>query len=313
MAGLFEALRAAGIRCEAQAREGHLPAVLHGGTFASRHIAVAADDSSQFASAMMLAFSADDEPAEIELRGNAVSRPYLALTVRMLADAGVRWCETKPGTWRRDAGVLRARTFCVEPDASSAGYFFALAAATATTTAVEGIADDSTQADLALLDALAAMGCRITRERARIVVRGGPLRGIVVDLRDAPDAAPTLAAIATIAEGPTTIRGIAHLRDKESDRIATICAEAARLGARATQGDDWLRIDPTDDRPDAIVQSHDDHRIAMAFSCVGAARGGVSISDPDCVSKSFPGYWDEFDRFLAHHRGHGGAMPSREA
>lgn len=313
MAAAFAALRSLGVACECVEIEGRLPVVVHGAAFATRDVEVEATESSQFASALMLALSAHDAPATLRLRGDAVSRPYLELTRRMLAEAGVRWVEAGPGRWLRQGGSLGAREFRVEPDASSAGYFFALAAATGTRVAVEGIPRGSVQADLALLDALVAMGCDVRRADDRVEVVGAPLRGVDVDLRDAPDAAPTIAALATMARGATTIRGVAHLRDKESDRITAICDEAERLGARATSGADWIRVEPTGVARPAIVRAHDDHRIAMAFAVVGAVRDGVQIADPQCVAKSFPGFWDEFDRFLAHHAGRDGAADPRHA
>lgn len=313
MAVLFESLARAGVVCDCREHEGRLPAEIHGGPLASRSLEVAADGSSQFASALLLALSEDDEPAELFVRGETVSRPYLEMTSRMLAEAGVRWTETEAGRWQRQQGRLRAREFHIEPDASSAGYFFALAAATGSTATLDGIPANSMQADLTLLDVLESMGCRVRRDGDRLEVTGAPLRGVDVDLRDAPDAAPTVAALATLATGATTIRGVAHLRAKESDRIAATCAEAERLGARTTSGDDWMRIEPAGHRRRTVVQTHDDHRMAMAFSVVGAARDGVSIADPGCVAKSFPGYWNEFERFLAHHRGRDGATRRRDA
>lgn len=313
MAVLFEALEHAGVVCHCREQRGALPVEIHGRALASRNLEVAADGSSQFASALLLALSEDDEPAQLIVRGEAVSRPYLEMTCHMLAESGVHWTEIEKGRWQRQPGRLRARAFCIEPDASSAGYFFALAAATGSTATIDGIPANSRQADLALLDALASMGCRVRRDGDRIEVTGAPLRGIDMDLRDAPDAAPTVAALATLATGSTTIRGIAHLRAKESDRISATCAEAERLGARTTSGDDWMRIEPVGRGTRTVVQTHDDHRLAMAFSVVGAAREGVSIADPLCVAKSFPGYWAEFDRFLAHHRGRDGATRGRDA
>jgi 3-phosphoshikimate 1-carboxyvinyltransferase len=158
------------------------------------------------------------------------------------------------------------------------------------------------QADLALLDPLARMGCTIARHGDEIAIEGASLRGVDADLADAPDCAPTLAALATLAVGPTTITGIGHLRDKESDRIAATCREAQRLGAKTESGPDWLRIEPAQQTKAAVIDTYDDHRIAMAFAVVGAARPGIAIENPDVVTKSFPGWWQELDRFLACHR-----------
>ena len=307
MGGLVDALRSLGIACEPLGREGCLPMRVHGGPLRSRDARVRADGSSQFASALLLRLSADDCPARIVLEGDAVSRPYTELTRRMLRDAGAPWRWQSEQELVREAGALRQRSFDIEPDASSAGYFFALAAATRSTVAVHGIRSDSTQADLALLDALAAMGCRVDRGEARIAVHGAPLRGIDVDLADAPDCSLTIAALATLADGPTRIRGTRSLRDKESDRAMAACQEVAKLGATASYGDDWIEITPGPCPSAATISTYDDHRVAMAFSVVGAVRDGVAIENPDCVAKSFPTYWDEYDRFLAHHRGDRGA------
>ncbi len=303
MGDLVDALRELGVACDSPGDGAQLPVRVHGSTLRSRHARVRASASSQFASALLLLLSADDEPAQVELEGDAVSRPYTELTRRMLDEAGAPWRWQGERTLVRGSGALRQHRFDIEPDASSAGYFFALAAATRTVVEVRGIRGDSTQADLALLDVLGAMGCRVAREENRIVVQGAPLRGVDVDLADAPDCALTVAALATLAEGPTRIRGTRALADKESDRAAAACTEAAKLGAKTRRGDDWIEIEPRTTTHAATVATHDDHRVAMAFAVVGAAREGVSIEDPDCVAKSFPGFWDEFDRFLAHHRG----------
>lgn len=313
MGDLVTSLRELGIDCEPLTDGEQLPVRVHGSALHSRHARVRADASSQFASALLLLLSADDEPAKVELEGAAVSRPYTELTRRMLADAGVHWRWQDERTLVRDRGPLRQHRFDIEPDASSAGYFFALAAATRSTVEVRGIRADSTQADLALLDVLVAMGCRVERAADRIVVHGAPLRGVEVDLADAPDCALTVAALATLANGTTRIRGTRALADKESDRAAAACAEAAKLGADARRGDDWIEIGPGTATHAATIATHDDHRVAMAFAVVGAAREGVTIENPDCVAKSFPRFWDELDRFLAHHRGGHGAAPRSEA
>lgn len=307
MGGLVDALRSLGIVCEPLAREGCLPMRVHGGPLRSRDARVRVDGSSQFASALLLLLSADDAPARLVLEGEAVSRPYTELTRRMLRDAGAPWRWQGEHELVRENGALRQSSFDIEPDASSAGYFFALAAATRSKVEVHGIRSNSTQADLALLDALADMGCRIERDEARIAVHGAPLRGIDVDLADAPDCALTIAALAAIAEGPTRIRGTRSLRDKESDRAMAACQEATKLGAATSFGDDWIAIVPGPRTGAATIATYDDHRVAMAFSVVGAVRDGVTIENPGCVAKSFPRYWDEYDRFLAHHRGDRGA------
>lgn len=302
MADLVESLRSIGVPSECSERAGHLPIAIHGTDSARREVRVRGDASSQFASALMLMLSFEDRDASIRIEGDAVSKPYFELTRRMLAAVGVAWSLREPGLYCRERGSIRCDRFDIEPDASSAGYFFALAAATKSKVLVRGIRRDSVQADLALLDPLARMGCTIARNGDEIAIEGAVLRGVDADLADAPDCAPTLAALATLADGPTTITGIGHLRDKESDRIAATCREAQRLGAKAENGPDWLRIEPAQQTQEAVIETYDDHRIAMAFSVVGAARPGIAIENPEVVTKSFPGWWQELDRFLACHR-----------
>jgi 3-phosphoshikimate 1-carboxyvinyltransferase len=302
MADLLDSLRAIGVSCECIERDGYLPIRIRGMDVGKREVRVRGDASSQFASALLLMLSFEDREASICIEGDAVSKPYFELTRRMLAEAGVAWSRREPGLYFRERGSLHCSRFDIEPDASSAGYFFALAAATQSKVLVRGIRIDSVQADLALLDPLARMGCTIARNGDEIAIEGTSLRGVDANLADAPDCAPTLAALATLADGPTTITGIGHLRDKESDRIAATCREAQRLGAKAESGPDWLRIEPAQTTKAAVIETYDDHRIAMAFSVVGAARPGIAIENPDVVTKSFPGWWQELDRFLACHR-----------
>jgi 3-phosphoshikimate 1-carboxyvinyltransferase len=301
MADLVESLRSIGVPSECIERAGHLPVAIRGTECAKREARVRGDASSQFASALMLMLSFEDRAASIRIEGDAVSKPYLELTRRMLAEAGVAWSLREPWLYCRERGAIRCDRFDIEPDASSAGYFFALAAATRSKLIVRGIRADSVQADLALLDPLLRMGCSIARHEDEIAIEGAALRGVEADLADAPDCAPTLAALATLAKGPTTITGIGHLRDKESDRIAATCSEAERLGAKAESGPDWLRIEPAQQVREAVIQTYEDHRIAMAFSVIGAARPGIAIENPDVVTKSFPEWWQELDRFLAGH------------
>jgi 3-phosphoshikimate 1-carboxyvinyltransferase len=190
----------------------------------------------------------------------------------------------------------RAGEVVIEGDWSSASYLFAAAALVPGRVEVHGLENASLQGDARFLDCLQEMGCRVTRGADAIVVEGPErLRGIEADLADMPDVAPTLAVVALFATGETRILGVPHLRFKESDRIAALCATIARLGGEAEQAPDGLFVRPRALRG-AALDPHDDHRLAMAFAVAGLRLPGVVILNPGCVSKSYPGFWDDLDR-----------------
>lgn len=308
MADLFEALGALGIRIEALGRPGHLPVRVHGGAIEPRVWRVRAGVSSQFTSALcLLAARQPAGPVRIELEGQAVSRPYVDLTLAMMSAHGVR--AERDGA---DALVVHPATpssavIPVEVDASSASYLLAAAAVTGTAVEVPGLGLGSHQGDVGFARVLERMGCRLEPGRDSIALAGGPLSGVEVDLCSMPDVALTLAAVAAVARGPTRITNVASLRVKESDRIAAAARALERLGAGVEEGPDWLAIHPRGgERPadrllSASIDTRDDHRVAMAFAVLGLVAPGIEIRDPGCVAKSFPGFWTELERFAAHH------------
>jgi 3-phosphoshikimate 1-carboxyvinyltransferase len=190
----------------------------------------------------------------------------------------------------------QAREYTIEGDVSSASYFWAAAAVTGGSVTTTNIHPDTTrQGDIGFLSLLAQMGCEIETGADRVLVRGGRLSGIDVDMGSMPDMVPTLAAIAAFAEGTTAIRNVAHLRDKESDRLRAVADEWRRLGISVEELADGLII-PGGARPSgAVVDPHDDHRLAMALAVLGLRIPGVKIRDEQCVSKSFPEFWELWD------------------
>ncbi len=184
----------------------------------------------------------------------------------------------------------------MEPDASSASYFFAAAALTGGRVRVEGLGSGSLQGDLGFVRVLEQMGASVRQTEAFTeVTGGGALQGVDVDLADMPDMAQTLAALAVFAEGPTRVRGVAVIREHETDRIAGVVTEMqrARIDAQAT--DDGFVVQPGRPRP-ARIETYHDHRMAMSFALLGLMAPGIEIVDPACVAKTFPGYWDLLDR-----------------
>jgi 3-phosphoshikimate 1-carboxyvinyltransferase len=252
---------------------------------------VAGDTSSQFLSALLLAAPCARGEVDLALAGELVSEPYVEMTLKVMEAFGVRAEKTGRG-YRIAPQRYRGTDYAIEPDASAASYFFAAAAVTGGTVTVEGLTRDALQGDVLFVDALERMGCAVEEGPSSITVTGGPLRGIDVDMNAISDTAQTLAAVAVFAEGPTTIRHIAHVRHKETDRIAAVAAELRRLGQEVEEFPDGLTVRPRPVTP-AAVQTYDDHRMAMSFALVGLKADGVRIADPGCTAKTYPGFWDD--------------------
>ena len=269
-------------------------------------IRVRGDVSSQFLTALLLALplAAQTRAVTIEVVGELISKPYIEITLRLLARFGV---EVQREGWSRFTIPAGARyttpgRIHVEGDASSASYFVALGAIAATDAPVtiEGVGLDSIQGDIRFVEAAQAMGALVEGEANRLHVRRGawPLRALDLDCNHIPDAAMTLAVMALYADGPTTLRHIGSWRVKETDRIAAMAAELRQLGATVDEGPDWLRVHPlgTDGRGwrAAAIHTYDDHRMAMCASLAAfnPARVPVRILDPQCVGKTFPDYFE---------------------
>lgn len=256
---------------------------------------VAGDTSSQFLSALLLAAPRARSPVEIAVERGLSSKPYVDMTIAVMADFGVTVERSGYERFRVEPQPYRAReTYPIECDASAASYFFAAPAICGGIVSVENISCETRQGDIAFLDALRQMGCAITHAEGRIEVSGpgaGELQGIDIDMSGIPDTAQTLAAIAPFANSPTAIRGIASARLKETDRIAATCAELRRLGVTVDERADGMTIYPCAHIRPAAVHTYNDHRMAMAFALIGLRAEGVVIENPACVSKTFPGYF----------------------
>jgi 3-phosphoshikimate 1-carboxyvinyltransferase len=292
---LVDALRAlgAGVICAT----GCPPLTIRGGRLRGGRVRMRGDQSSQYFSALLMAAGFADADLDVEIEGSLVSRPYVDITRRMIADFGGDVAETAAGTAAgfhvRAGRTLRGRDYAIEPDASSASYPFALAAAVGGAVVVPGLGRDAQQGDYAFTAILEQAGAVVTRgETSTRVERLGALRGVDVDMHHISDTVMTLAAIAPLAMGSTRIRNVANIRIKETDRLAATVIELRRLGQQVTHGADWLAIQPAPVTP-AVVHCYDDHRIAMSFAILGAAAGGVTIEDPACVSKTYPRFFQD--------------------
>jgi 3-phosphoshikimate 1-carboxyvinyltransferase len=260
--------------------------------------AMAGDQSSQYFTALLLAGPCAAQGIEVEVIGDLVSKPYIPMTAAVMAAFGVE-AEIDAEQWRTLAvrpGRYVGRDYHIEPDASNASYFFAAAAVTGGRVRVNGLGRRSTQGDLRFVDVLAAMGAEVTETDDYVEVRGphGGLRGVDLDLGPISDTAQTLAAIAPFAAGPTTIRGVAHARLKETDRVAALATELRRLGQQVEEFPDGLRIEPRPIVP-ADIHTYDDHRMAMSFSIAAIKAPGIRLQEPGCVAKTFPDFFDRLD------------------
>jgi 3-phosphoshikimate 1-carboxyvinyltransferase len=292
MADQLEALGALGARVVGT--DGHLPLRSSGGGAAGGRVQVSGATSSQFLSGLLMAGPLFQRGLSIEVTDTLVSRPYVDLTVAVMERFGAAVERDGYGRFSVGAGGYAAQRYAIEPDASAASYFFALAAMTHGRIRVEGLGRAAIQGDMGFLDVLAAMGASVRQGEDWTEVVGGELHGVDVDLADISDTAPTLAAVAAVADSPTRLRGIGFVRGKESDRIGAVIAELRRLGVRADEHDDGFTVYPGGLRPE-VVRTYADHRLAMAFSLLGMVSDGVSIADPGCVAKTFPSYWDALE------------------
>jgi len=294
---LVDALRALG--ADVTCPTGCPPLTIRGGRLRGGRVRMRGDQSSQYFSALLMAAGFADADLDVEIEGSLVSRPYVDITRRMIADFGGDVAETPAGFHVRAGRTLRGRGYAIEPDASSASYPFALAAALGGAVLVPGLGRDAQQGDYAFTTILEQAGAIVTRgETFTRVERLGALRGVDVDMHHISDTVMTLAAIAPLASGATRIRNVANIRIKETDRLAATVIELRRLGQQVTHGADWLAIEPAPVTP-AMVHCYDDHRIAMSFAILGAAAGGVTIEDPACVSKTYPGFFRDLAAIYA--------------
>ena len=256
-------------------------------------VVVSGSTSSQYLSGLLLAAPYARRQVELVVERGLRSRPYVDMTLSVMADFGVQVKRQGYDRFLVQPQRYQAREgYVIECDASAAAYFFAIPAICGGWVQVANISRRSRQGDIAFLDVLAQMGCQVQEDSAGITVFApASLGGVDVDLGDIPDTAQTLAAIAPFASTPTTIRGIASARVKESDRISATCRELEKLGVSIEERPDGLTIWPCRSFKPASIQTYNDHRMAMAFALVGLRAAGVTIENPSCVSKTFPRFF----------------------
>ncbi len=292
---LIDALIQAGVNVESVPGNGCPPVAVMGGTLLGGQVWVDCHVSSQYLSALLLVAPLAPLGMDIRVRTDPVSTPYIDMTLAVMRRFGIRVVRDGYRRFRIDGGQgYRAVDLSIEPDASNAGYFWAAAAITGKTVKVMGLGADSRQGDIGFTGVLARMGCTVNHDPDGIAVTGGKLRGLDVDMSRMPDLVPTLAVVAAFAQGRTTIRNVAHLKAKESDRLAAVTTELKKMGIEAKSDDDSLII-AGGHAHGAAIDTYDDHRIAMSFAVAGLKIPGVKIHNERCVAKSFPDFWKIFD------------------
>lgn len=289
---LLDALLQLGARVRSEAGTGAPPVVVEADGLPGGATELAAARSSQFVSALLQVAPYAARDVAITLTGEIIAQPYIDMTVAVMRQWGVGVARDGERVYRVASGQrYRAQRYAVEPDASSAHYFWAAAAITGGRVRVAGLHRGSLQGDVEFAALLERMGATVRWEADAIAVEGpAQLAGIDADLNAFSDTAPTLAAIAPFASGPVHIRNVAHLRWQESDRLRAVATELTRLGARVEERADGISVWPSALRG-ARIATYDDHRIAMAFALVGLKVPGVAIADPGCVAKTFPDFF----------------------
>lgn len=291
IADLLDALRQLGVSARTQFGNGHLPVIIEADGLTGGKTRLDVSKSSQFLTALLLIAPYAKAGIEIEVIGNR-TMPYIDITRSVMAAFGVQVINEDYKFFRIEGGQqYQPRVYNIEPDASNASYFFAAAALTGGRVTVEHLNLDSEQGDLEFVYLLEQMGCQTTVSGTGITVTGPrQLKGIDVDMRKISDTSLTLAAIAPFADSKVTIRNIEHTRWQETDRIHAMVTELRKLGVPVIEHRDGLEISPAPMTP-AAIDTYKDHRMAMAFSLVGLKANGIRINDPECVSKTFPDYF----------------------
>ncbi len=298
---LVNALRGIGADVEYLGADGYPPLALHPAAIKlNEPVTVKGDVSSQFLTALLMALPLLDSKSRVEVRGELISRPYVEITLNVMRRFGVEVARREWHSFEVPAArYVSPGKIYVEGDASSASYFLAAGAIGGGPVRVEGVGRDSIQGDVRFTEVLERMGARVSIGDGWIEAAGGKkLKAVDMDLNHIPDAAMTAAVMALFADGPSTLRNIGSWRVKETDRLAAMATELRKLGARVEEGRDSLRISPGKLKT-AVIDTYDDHRMAMSFSL--AALGGVPvrINDPGCVAKTFPEYFSAFASIAA--------------
>lgn len=303
VADLIAALRELDCDVMSEKNDGCPPLIIRARGIEGTECHIRGENSSQYISSLLMAAPYSKNGMTIRTTGEVSSRPYIDMTLRIMEAFGVNAERRDYSEFRvKPAHYKAQKDFTIEPDASSASYFFAGAAMLTGKVEISGLGARSVQGDTHFVEVLQKMGCGvIIRDDAIVLQSDGRMNGIDIDMNEEPDMVPTLAIASLFADGPTRIRNVANLRIKESDRIAALTNELRKLGADVKEYADGLEIHPKPVYHGARIATYNDHRIAMAFALAGLRIPGVEIENPGCVSKSFPEFFHYLEKFSHHH------------
>ena len=292
IADLLDSLNQLGVRSESN--NGFPPVKIYGGSFNGGNVKLKGDTSSQYLSSILMCAPYAKNDLSIEITGNLASKPYVDITFDVMKNFGV---DAKNINYKKFTVMhgkkYKPRNYEIEGDASNASYFFAAAAVTKGKVTVKNINPKSVQGDIKFAGILEKMGCKVTKGRDFIKVEGCSLKSIDVDMNEMPDIVPTLAVVSLFADSTTIIRNVPNLRFKESDRLRDLASELRKIGAGVEELEDGLKIKRKRLKK-AIIETYNDHRMAMSFAISGLNISGIRIKNPSCVNKSFPDFWENF-------------------
>ncbi|RLB10892.1 MAG: 3-phosphoshikimate 1-carboxyvinyltransferase [Deltaproteobacteria bacterium] len=299
MKSLLRVLVENGVDIDFLEEEWHLPVLIKGPLVGGLFLLPEAH-SSQFVSSLLIVGPCARSGMELAIKEPPFSKPYIRFTLEMMRRYGINyWASDDLRLFRIPPQPYRSRDITIEGDASSAAYFWAAAAATKGSMSIINIPSRSKQPDIGFLKVLKEMGCDIKHDRMGLTVKAETgLVGVDVDMNDMPDQVPTLAVLGLFAEGRTIIRNVEHLRGKESDRIQALVNEISKIGGKIKEIDNGLVVEGgnVDALHGAEIETYNDHRIAMSFAVAGLRVKGIKIKNPECVKKSYPDFWKDWER-----------------
>ncbi|SCG85806.1 3-phosphoshikimate 1-carboxyvinyltransferase [Methanobacterium congolense] len=287
MQDLLDSLQNLGVNAHSTKNDGKAPLIVEGG-FKGGKTSIPGNVSSQFISSLLIAAPYAENPVDINVKGDFISKPYVDMTTDVMKKFGVNLdYDRKNNSFHVEPQTYKSRDYTIEGDYSSASYIIGAAAALKSNVKIKNLFKDSKQGDKQILDIVKEMGAEVNFKKDEVVIRGhGKLNGVEVNLENAPDLLPTVAALGAIAEGVTTIKNVAHARFKETDRIHTCALELSKIGVNVKEKEDGLII--KGGANGGIVKSHGDHRLVMALSLVGLKVGNLRIENASVYDVSFP-------------------------
>lgn len=299
IADLLQTMNDLGVEVVSELGTGAPPVMVHAKGLRGGTAKISGEISSQFLSGLLMAAPLAQQDVCLQVIGELVSKPYVTMTLKVMQAFGAESHSRDFQEFRIPGRQLyKGCHYQIEPDASAASYFWGAAAVTGGNVTVKGLQPDALQGDVAFVNCLKQMGCEVISSAEGITVVGKPLRGIDIDMNAISDTVQTLAVVALFADGPTTMRGVGHIRHKETDRIGDLARELRKLGAQVDEWEDGLRVHPAP-LHGATLETYNDHRMAMSFSLAGLRVPDVVILNPGCTAKTYPGYFDDLSRLCA--------------